>query len=110
MAEKDELKQWLHATHVIPPRREHVPALVVRSEKRTERIVARVPESMLKRVAALARASDRKIADWAYLVIKREVEHAEAQESGGVANSSGAQPDVPAPVRQPPRGPLGHRA
>jgi hypothetical protein len=49
------------------------------SEKRTERIVARVQESMLKRVAALARASDRKIADWAYLVIKREVERAEAR-------------------------------
>jgi len=49
------------------------------SEKRTERIVVRVPESMLKRVAALARSSDRKIADWAYLVIKHEVERAEAQ-------------------------------
>jgi len=48
-------------------------------EKRTERIVVRVRESMLKRVAALARASDRKVADWAYLVIKREVERAEAQ-------------------------------
>jgi len=47
--------------------------------KRTERIVVRVSPSMLQRVAALASSSDRRVADWAYLVLKREVEHIEAK-------------------------------
>jgi len=52
---------------------------VDKSEKRTERIAVRLPESMLKRIIELARSSDRKLADWAYLVIKREVERADAE-------------------------------
>jgi predicted HicB family RNase H-like nuclease len=46
-------------------------------EKRTKRIVVRVPDSLHERIATLAEADNRKVADWAYLVIKHEVERLE---------------------------------
>jgi len=51
------------------------------SEKKTKRIVMRVPDSLHNRIAELASADNRKIADWAYLVVKREVERSPKRSS-----------------------------
>ena len=68
-------------------------------EKRTERIAVRVPESLRRRIAEIARGDDRKVASWSYLAIRRAAEVGQSRDGGAVSEPAWRDPAHQGPAQ-----------